>query len=248
VTRTALRVAVAIFAAAATMFSVSVVDAQAATHRSAASIRKSNVKAAAKAVSRDQAKQKKAAKAKSKKIHKDKKKPSSNLGALGAAGDYPTRAGVILVTSDAYKGLIPTGHAAIVVNASLVVEAMPNGVVFGPNAWQGKGQAYAVTARTTTYAQDAQAAQWAIGKIGRPYNYDYWNTATRTKFYCSQLVWAAFKDNFKIDLNTSAYNFWGFRAVCTKYTICTAFPKHYNPVHPLELVTNNKVFMIWRNK
>lgn len=29
-----------------------------------------------------------------------------------ATGVYPTRKGVILVTKDKYKGLIPTGHAA----------------------------------------------------------------------------------------------------------------------------------------
>ena len=31
-------------------------------------------------------------------------------------GKYPVRKGTILVTSDAYKGLIPTGHAAMVWN------------------------------------------------------------------------------------------------------------------------------------
>jgi hypothetical protein len=36
---------------------------------------------------------------------------SSESAALAPYGSYPTRKGVILVTPDAFKGLIPTGHA-----------------------------------------------------------------------------------------------------------------------------------------
>lgn len=43
------------------------------------------------------------------------------------------------------------------------------------------------------------------------------NVDTRSKFYCSQLVWAAYKDALGIDLNTSTYG---------------------AAVHPLELVNS----------
>ena len=45
----------------------------------------------------------------------------------------------------------------------------------------------------------------AIANLGKPYNYNYFNVSTRKKFYCSQLVWAAFKDNYGIDLDTSDF-------------------------------------------
>ena len=48
---------------------------------------------------------------------------------------YPTTKGRILVTGDAYKNLIPTGHAAIVYSQNRVVEALSNGVVTGKNDW-----------------------------------------------------------------------------------------------------------------
>lgn len=48
---------------------------------------------------------------------------------------YPTTKDRILVTGDAYKNLIPTGHAAIVYSQNRVVEALSNGVVTGKNDW-----------------------------------------------------------------------------------------------------------------
>lgn len=44
---------------------------------------------------------------------------------------YPTTKGRILVTGDAYRNLIPTGHAAIVFSWNRDVEALSNGVVTG---------------------------------------------------------------------------------------------------------------------
>lgn len=43
-----------------------------------------------------------------------------------ATGTYPTRYGVILVTADKYKGLIPTGHAGIIWTSSTIVESLSN--------------------------------------------------------------------------------------------------------------------------
>lgn len=53
-------------------------------------------------------------------------------------GVYPTRKGVILVTKDKYKDLIPTGHAAIIYTKTSVIESLSKGVVKGKNDWNKK--------------------------------------------------------------------------------------------------------------
>ncbi|MBQ7184596.1 MAG: hypothetical protein IJR97_11490 [Clostridia bacterium] len=147
--------------------------------------------------------------------------------AARSSGTYPTRKGTILVTSDVYKNLIPTGHAAIVWNSAKVIEAVARGVVWGNNNWrQTKKNIYGLTVKGTTAAQDAKAADWCRKQIGKKYNYNYFNKSTRAKFYCSQLVWAAFKDLYRIDLDTSLF---------TKFAI-----------HPMELVYTNRTSLIYR--
>ena len=162
-------------------------------------------------------------------IQLDKRSPQVSLGGASTnapMGSYPRRKGMILVTSDAFKGLIPTGHAAIIHSYSKVVESIGRGVVLGDNDWYAsKSQAYGVTVRGTTAAQDATAADWAHRQIGKPYNLNYLDTGTRRRFYCSQLVWASFMDNFGINLDTGA---WGWA------------------VHPMELVNTDKTYLTYR--
>ena len=160
---------------------------------------------------------------------KAKKQTAASTQAVtpqSAYGSYPTRKGVILSTSDAFKELIPTGHSAIIYSAGTVVESVSNGVVTGYNNWHAtKGQAYGVTVASTTAAQDAAAANWSYNQRGKGYNWNYLDTGTRDRFYCSQLVWASFKDNFGIDLDTGAY-LWA--------------------VHPMEFVGNAKTILLYR--
>lgn len=146
---------------------------------------------------------------------------------LAGFGSYPRRPGVILVTPDKYKGLIPTGHAAIIWTKYRVVESLAEGVVLRGNYWNNgdRKQVYGVTVRGTSVAQDNAASNWAYAQIGKPYNYNYYNTSTRSKFYCSQLVWAAFKDLYNIDLDT-----WRFGRA----------------VHPMELVWTDRTHVIYR--
>ena len=140
-------------------------------------------------------------------------------------GTYPTRKGVILVTGDYYKGIIPTGHAAIIYSSTRVVESLQNGVVTGDNNWNTvRDTCYGVTVKGTTTSQDASAANWCYNQIGKPYNWNYFDTKTRKKFYCSHLVWAAFKDNYGIDLDTSSF---------------------LGAIHPLELVSSNNTTKIY---
>lgn len=142
------------------------------------------------------------------------------------SGKYPTRPGTILVTPDKYKGLIPTGHAAIVKSKTKVIESLINGVCVRGNNWKVKrNKIYGVTVKKTSNTQDKNAMKWCEGKVKRPYNFDYSNVWTRSKFYCSQLVWASFKDKYFIDLNTKKF-LWA--------------------VHPMELVDSPKTKLIYK--
>ena len=150
-----------------------------------------------------------------------------SLNSTASTGTYPTRRGVILVTADCYKGLIPTGHAAIVASSTEVIESLSDGVQYGLNNWYiTKDTCYGVTCGSTSVNQDSCTVNRIEqqGYIGLPYNYNYLNVATRSKFYCSQLVWAAYKDALGIDLNTSTYG---------------------DAVHPLELVDTSKTVTIY---
>lgn len=163
-------------------------------------------------------------------VYKDNKKANSLVTNLVRAektsGVYLTRKGVILVTSDAYKNLIPTGHAAIVYNASKVVESLSKGVTTGKNNWYDKKKTcYGVTTYDTTALQDAYVADWCYSQISKKYNYNYFNVNTRKKFYCSQLVWAGYFDKQDIDLDTALFG-WA--------------------IHPMELVYTSETYTIYK--
>ena len=149
---------------------------------------------------------------------KNNKKPSM----------YPNRKGVILVTADAYKNLIPTGHAAIIYSPKKVVESLKSGVQMGKNNWYSKHKTcYAVTTYKTSPAMDAYVADWCYSQIGKDYNWNYFNVDTRKKFYCSQLVWAGYLDKEMINLNTKKFG---------------------KAIHPMELVNTPKTYMIYKQK
>lgn len=148
------------------------------------------------------------------------------------SGTYSYRPGVILVTADWYKDLVPTGHAALVYDEYYVVEALAAGVSLGANDWySSKHSAFEATVKTTTAEQDLSASDWSYARLGVPYNYNYFDIKTRKKFYCSQLVWADFLDNYGVNLNSSAYAISGLG----------------NPVHPLELAASPKVTLIYKH-
>ena len=119
-----------------------------------------------------------------------------------SSNEYPRRSGVILVTKDSYHGL-PIGHAAIIYDYDNVVESFKDGgVQKGENDWDGsKKTCYALNVKDTDAIQDEDAADWAYAQIGKPYNIDFNDIDTRDKFYCSQLVWAAYKDTCGIDIS-----------------------------------------------
>lgn len=119
-------------------------------------------------------------------------------------GQYPTRKGTILVTDDKFSGLIPTGHAAIVYNnGNTVVESLGDGVVVGANDWyRSHGNVWGLATISLSFSQADVAADWCGWQVGKPYNFNFLDTMRRDAFYCSQLVWASFYDNFGVDIST----------------------------------------------
>lgn len=115
---------------------------------------------------------------------------------------YPTRKGVILVTKDTvHKAAGMVGHAAIVYSRTKIIESTIDGVKQGNNNWNKKKSCWAGTVKKTTAKQDAAAASWCWKQAEKPYNYNFFNIKCRNKFYCSQLVYAAFLDKYRVNLN-----------------------------------------------
>ena len=90
-----------------------------------------------------------------------------------------------------------------------------------------KKKIYGVSVSSTTAAQDSSVASWCRSQVGKSYNYNYLNVTTRSKFYCSQLVWAGYKDLYKIDLNTSTFG---------------------KAIHPMELVNSSQTYTFYTYK
>lgn len=126
-------------------------------------------------------------------------------------GKYPTDAGTILVTPDNQNKLarvFKLGHAGLVLNKTTAVEATLPRVTTSKNNWKNRSQVrqlYGATVKSASKAQRKKVANWCRRQVGKNYNTNYTNTATRKKFYCSQLIWAGYKDVCKIDLNTGLY-------------------------------------------
>ncbi|ALS36258.1 uncharacterized protein YycO [Enterococcus rotai] len=149
------------------------------------------------------------------------------------AGSWSWRDGVICITdSYASSPLFNNGHAGIM-GASrwyTTVEANPNdGVQFKSGDWPSRfgGQVWQVGVKSTSVAQDKKAALWAEKQVGKKYNNNFLNRGTRSTFYCSQLVWAAYKDTANVDLDTWRYA---------------------SAVHPFELHQTDKTTLIYRKK
>ena len=158
-------------------------------------------------------------------VYKDKsssyKGTKTSLKKIGTAkgngksmkGTYPTRKGVILVTSTGKIANV-VGHSAIVYSSGYVVESVKDGVIIGRNNWKTKkSNMAAVTVRSTTMKEDAKVSDWCRKQKGKKYNFDYYDIKKVKEYYCSQLIWAGFNNLYKIDLNTKAYDLGKKRAI-----------------------------------
>lgn len=152
-----------------------------------------------------------------------------------AYGGWSWRDGVICIT-DSYASHpnFNNGHAAIVAAApyydSVIESDTRTGVAVSEGSWAVKyanNMVYQYGVTKTTEAQDQQAALWAAKQIGKPYNYNFFDINTRSRFYCSHLVWAAYKDTTGVDIGTWS---WGFA------------------IHPFELMESGETTLMYRNK
>ena len=120
--------------------------------------------------------------------------------------EYPrTTVGTILVTKDNLTGFIPfVGHVGIILDQRTVVQAGPfDGVYYGPNDWdKSKITCYAAVPKNLDSKKFIKAANWASKKEGSKYNFNFfdWKNKDADKFYCSQLVWAAYYNTCEFDL------------------------------------------------
>ena len=113
---------------------------------------------------------------------------------LGTYGD-------ILVNLAIDSGSIGfAGHAAIVSNDSnYTIESYAqswspiglDGVQIYDNNWGTSSGSLLVRPYNATSSQYSTAASFAYGKINLPYNWNFFDKNTTSKYYCSQLVWQA---------------------------------------------------------
>lgn len=181
------------------------------------------------------------------KVFKDKQnvyskaKGSLRTATLSRANqNYPQRKGVILTTPDndnKLAGIFKLGHAGIIYSSKITVEATAKGVREYNNDWDKRKDSHNKAIRVlggdvikTDINQEAHVGNWCYKKIGCHYNYSFWNTATRKKFYCSHLVWAGYKDSYRVNLNTSKYDYYSKIA-----------HKMYVAVAPCELLSQENI-------
>lgn len=88
------------------------------------------------------------------------------------------------------------GHAAIVAVANnRTVESFPaDGVQYHTNDWRNRSKVYAARVKGATATKYNKAASYAASQIGKDYNWNFVNAMTTDRFYCSQLVWRAWKE------------------------------------------------------
>ncbi|HEM2750017.1 TPA: hypothetical protein U1344_000331 [Streptococcus suis] len=148
-------------------------------------------------------------------------------------GSWSTRAGVIVVSDATSSGVITHGHAGIMGTGnrhSYIIESNPaDGVQAKHKTWPKANQVWQLEVRNTTLAQDRAAAQWAANQIGKPYNFNFYDVWRRDRFYCSQLVWAAYRDTVgsKADISLNDYG---------------------AAIHPFELRDHSNTAVIYRKK
>jgi cytoskeletal protein RodZ len=147
-------------------------------------------------------------------------------------GEYPTTKGKILATADWYINIIPTGHAALVIDATSAYTSLSNGVTVEPNDWYDPNRhqtAFGLDVTKTNAAQEAKATDWCAQHLGKPYNYLFVLPQRTDAYYCSSLIWQAYQKTCNVNLNTSAWTVLGF-----------------NIMHPMELVDSPQTTLLYR--
>ena len=151
---------------------------------------------------------------------------------VSTTGAWTWRDGVICVT-DSYASVdwFNNGHAGIVAAAPYyraTIEANPNvGVQVRYGDWASRfpsKNVWQAGVHATTVQQDHDAAVWAATQLGKPYKFPT-TLGNRDAYYCSHLVYAAYKDTAGVNLDTIKWP--GF-------------------IHPFELLDTSNVSIVYR--
>lgn len=146
---------------------------------------------------------------------------------------YPTNKGDILVTTDPLLKILPIGHVALVQDKNYIIEATINGVVRSRNNWnKKKKKVYGLRVNSVSKNDLNKVYEYIKKQMNKKYNFNYSNTKIRSKFYCSQLVWAGFLEELNINLDTYVLG----KSTKTKNGI----------IHPIELVKSNYTKIIYK--
>ena len=125
-------------------------------------------------------------------------KHSKDLPALGTHGDI-----IISLKASSGSALPFTGHAAIVSEnrwqtiesyAKLFSPIGKAGVQIYDNTWKSKKNTFLVRPIGAKHADYLKAARYARKQVGKPYSFSFFNKEKKDAFYCSQLVWRAWRE------------------------------------------------------
>ncbi|MGG6359110.1 YiiX/YebB-like N1pC/P60 family cysteine hydrolase [Peribacillus frigoritolerans] len=130
----------------------------------------------------------------------NRKKSDSTLSTM-ATGTANFTTGDLLVTMDSTYGSagFRYGHAAIVYTSNeYTIESYDTTGVkkFAMTKWKPGGKIdtmIALWVKGATSTDYGQAKSYSGSQIGDPYNYSFWDSDRSDKFYCSQLLWKAWK-------------------------------------------------------
>ncbi|MFZ7825885.1 YiiX/YebB-like N1pC/P60 family cysteine hydrolase [Priestia sp. J2] len=131
---------------------------------------------------------------------------SAVSGSMGSTGDVLTTMKGSSSTANAWPG----GHAAIVVDSANTIEAYGNkgpskdGVRYWSNNWKNRWKdAKVQRVKNSTASQRAKAVKYTKAQLYEPYNYNFASKNKTDSWYCSQLVWRAWKEQ-GYDLDSSS--------------------------------------------
>ena len=131
------------------------------------------------------------------------KKTHPNSNGVFPAGEN----GDVLITQDSSSvSWIPfIGHAGMIKDKQYgeTVESNPErGVFFGTydDQWAGKHSLCIMECTEVNDHDRLRALEWAVAQEGKPYNYNFFDRYREDCFYCSQLVWFAYRHGGNTDL------------------------------------------------
>ncbi len=115
---------------------------------------------------------------------------------------YVPMPGDILLAEDSSP--VPM-HAGIVYDSTQVIEAQAEGVVLeNLSKWYNAYDSFWVKRiKNSSYAMTLAARNYAYSKLGYPYNYNFFDYKNTSRFYCTSLVYRAWRSGAGINLDST---------------------------------------------